>query len=251
MQGLEESDHWDDGSRIEQKSGWRSVGIAALVLGAFLGGWFYSGDDVPDYPGLPSIADASCRRLWVKHAQNDPALLCYLTAAPSRLCDSAEKQSLLAVISLYRSHANSFNSDLQTAYNGPRWAALSRPREFIAAMREAVAISAGDGDGTFSSMAHDSNGNVITNFSKEEPQGQAIKTLDDHFAEDAKRLKPPTLDAAMKVGRVPYGQLIDALRQLQKQGYLSESDFGWFPDSLVSDALNGNPKAKSPCGSAG
>jgi hypothetical protein len=244
MQFISENEDTDNHRNVEPKSLWRLIGTVAIVVAGFLGGWNYGGPSFADYPEMPSVADDYCKHLWTRNAKNDPALLCYLTTLPERLCRPTEKQSFVALVALYRNHTNQFQRDLQTAYNAPRWATLTRPGEFIAALYETVMI-VGD-DGTFSSTAHPKSGTPGSG-PQPLPNTYSMQKLQEHFRADAKRFMSPTLPEAMKVHRVPYHQLVDALRSLHKNGYINKSDFGWFPDSFVLDALGYETSAVSDC----
>jgi hypothetical protein len=224
-----------------QLYGWAAA--VALIVAACFGAWFYLWPKLADYPDFPSAANGACKQFWVSHAQNDEALHCYLTFQPSRFCDPIEKQSLVALVSFYRAHAEQFQADLQTAYNAPRWQTLTRPGEFLAALKEATDIVGTDG--TFSSPAHPTAENPGSD--QEQPKTDAMEALDKHFAEDAKRLMPPTLPAAFKVKHIPYQTLVEALRNLHHQGYINIEDFGWSPDSLATDALAYEPDVNSSC----
>jgi hypothetical protein len=199
---------------------------AALALG-----WWASDFIFPERKNQTSIADASCKSKWVKNAQNDPALLCYLETQPERLCNPSEKQHLAELFDRYAKQTEIFKKDLLDLQELPKQAAATNTAEVALVMNANVEMM---NSGSFQTL---SNGTKSVDPMESPELRAAIKKIEDSYNAEAKRLKTPALLAAMAVPQLPRSKMVAAITKLGEAGYLQKSDFGWFPDAMVADAF--------------
>lgn len=213
--------------------------VAALCLAVGGGTFFLAGSGVTmeqltKYRGaaqLVSSVDSTCKEMWVPGARNGPALLCYLTSNPSRLCAKSERRHLAMVMREYRMDE-----------------AMKRNALTLAGFK---AVSIGQGAMT--------NGNIgvmtasIEDSGKKSPrytQAQANKAFEEHGKlikkmEDS--VNTPELNRIMSVQSVPEVKIIAAIRRLGEAGFVAKGDFGWFSDDFVKAAFNGLTVKNAPC----
>jgi hypothetical protein len=158
-----------------------------------------------------SVVDNQCQRLWVPRAQNDPALICYLQTRPERLCDPAERESLVWTFNQYVSDRATYLSDLKGAL---------------------VAISVQTG---------------LNNSQSNRQGNDPLAALNKATATVAKDMKSKGIGAAMNVVTIPRSKMAKYFRALAEKGYIQQDDFGWWPDSLITRGFEGISNVKSPC----
>jgi hypothetical protein len=218
---------------------------AAIIMGLYLPSL-----QNPFAEELKSRVDPICKPLWLKNAQNDQALRCYLQKDIARLCNSDERKHLAATIIKYRRESDQFQADMVKSITLPRVAVALRPGEFADALNEAVRV-VGSADGTFESRTRIMSGEDPTGSDYVKPyepqENGPMQRLESHFQEDVKRYTPSTLEAALNLDLLPRDELVAALRSLGETGYVRAADFGWFADSLVSEAFVGVDVPISPC----
>lgn len=146
-----------------------------------------------------SIADSTCERLWVARAQNDPALACYLKQKVSRLCDPVEREHLSWIFERYTHDRAAFGVDM-------------------AATLVSVNVNLNK------EMAENPNGDAMAAMRK----GSQIVSRD---------IETNGIAAAMRNDMIPRKTLLAVISDLGKKGLIAESDFGWFPDSLITQAF--------------
>jgi hypothetical protein len=197
-----------------------------------------------------SRVDPICKPLWLKNAQNDQSLRCYLQKDIARLCNADERKHLAATLIKYRHDSDQFQADMVKSITLPRVAVALRPGEFADALNEAKRI-VGSADGTFESRAQIMSGEDAAGsgyVKPYEPQKDGpMFQLEKHFQEDVKRYTPATLEAALNLELLPRDELVAALRSLGEAGYVRAADFGWFADSLASEAFDGLLQKSSSC----
>lgn len=59
-----------------------------------------------------SILASKCERLWLDDARNDPAMTCYMTSQPDRLCRASEREHLVWMASRYQKARSTFEGKL-------------------------------------------------------------------------------------------------------------------------------------------
>ncbi len=158
-----------------------------------------------------SIVDAQCGKLWVPRAQNDPALTCYLQTRIERLCDPAERDTLVWVFNRYVSEREIYLADLRGAL---------------------IAISAQYGIKS-----------ALARAKRDVPLGN----LSEATRRVATDMKSKGVGASMNVDIIPRSKMAGFIRVLGAKGYLQREDFGWWPDSLVTRGFDGVGDVKSPC----
>ena len=156
-----------------------------------------------------SVADAKCAKYWISRAQNDPALACYFTENSARLCNRSELKHLAWLMSRYDSDKTAFGQDMLSA---------------IAAVQ-------------INTIAEQTSN----------PNGDSMESLNKAEKKVADSLRSNGVKEAMSVDILPHRELVAKLRVLGEQGYITLDDFGWFPDSLVTEALQGVNARKSSC----
>lgn len=215
--------------------------VVTLIAAIFCGWWAWSlKSNAYAEVTLVSAADGVCKSLWVKDARNDPALLCYLQSQTNRLCSANEKQHLAQVFERYFRDGEKFQHNLVDLRDLPKQAAATNVAA-VAVVMSAAGSMAFEG-ATFSST---SKGTVDP---MESPELQdAMRKINDSYNAELKRLKTPALLASMAVAQLPRSQLVEALRRLGEKGYVQKSDFGWFPDAMIADALADVQVVKPAC----
>ena len=158
-----------------------------------------------------SVADAYCAHLWVARAQNDVALECYLTQKTERLCDPAEREHLAWTFRDYERDRSAFATDLAGAL---------------------VSVQLG----LYAEQAAD-------------PKLDGMQAMSKSQEKVAAHIKSTGANKAWQMDVIPKRKLIADIRELATQGYIKESDFGWWPDSLVTKAFSDVTPSKAPCAS--
>ena len=73
--------------------------------------WMYHSDSATAF--LPSSVDEQCKlNEWVKDTHNNDQMHCYLTTSVSRLCDSVERQGLVALIMRYQNESDNYDGNM-------------------------------------------------------------------------------------------------------------------------------------------
>lgn len=191
--------------------------IASVTSFAFFSGFYLpAGWTVPSFTwGDPpvSILASKCERLWVDEVRNDPALECYLTSQPSRLCRETEKQHILWFISRYQKAREQFDSKL--------WGYIRGVSVGMANPPEAGPDGTRDG--------------VLAHFNKVS-------------GEEAARLKRDTLFVmGMKMPSRIDSELTAMIRRLAAKGLLEEGDFGWTSPAWATEAFDSALKVTPVC----
>ena len=194
------------------------AGLFAIAAGAFwCFGWPSSGNDGQ----FASKADPICQRIWKSPGWNNDALACYMVEYPSRFCDPGERRHFVAVLKRYR-------SDIDQA--------------------KAKAIK----DVTFGS------GEIFKDIQKEidnqergrtrpkaKPRAKNKYLRNRSIEEDVAAFQEKVFNSSL-IGHD--AELSALLRGVLEKGYFEPSEFGWFKDEIVSDALSAPlPEVKAPC----
>jgi hypothetical protein len=226
------------------------LAVFGVVIAAVLTGLYLPTLQISFESDLKSRVDPICKPLWLKNAQNDIALRCYLKTDKERFCNPDERKHLATTIIKYRRESDQFQADMVKSITLPRVAVALRPGEFADALNEAVRV-VGSADGTFESRTRIMSGEDPTGSDYVKPyepqESGPMQRLESHFQEDVKRYTPSTLEAALNLDLLPRDELVAALRSLGETGYVRAADFGWFADSLVSEAFVGVDVPISPC----
>jgi hypothetical protein len=207
-------------------------GMVGSLFAALVFGWWLSDFIMPSPAVLTSTADAACKSKWVKNAQNDPALLCYLQTQRARLCNPAEKQHLKQLFAQYLKQKDQFASDINDLQNLPKQAAAKNTTEVALVLKASSDMM--NGGGSFSSLA---NGTQSADPMEDPKLQAAMQKINNSYNAEMNRLKTPALVAALAVPQVPRLQLVAAIKILGEYGYIEKSDFGWFPDVLIADGF--------------
>jgi hypothetical protein len=161
------------------------------------------------WPHPKSSVDAVCGRLWVSHAQNDPALACYLTARTSRFCDPDERQNLRWIFWRYAADKRAFGQDMLYA---------------LASMDlRLIAVNSRD------------------------PSADAVQQINKAARDEAESLKKQDFQKVLEVDMISRSELVAMLQNLGARGLVSAADFGWWPDSLVGEAFQGLKPVLNAC----
>lgn len=176
----------------------------------------------PGFGGMPSfdwgappksILASKCERLWVDDARNDPALECYLTSQPDRLCRTSEKDHLLWFINRYEKGKSAYEAKLFGYLIGVQ-TGMWKP-------------------------------------GKTDAKGQSEDTLKKYTRvaqEQALKLKQDeAFVKATKMRTLIDPDLTALLRKLAAKGYVSEDDFGWRAPYWIADAFDKDLKVKPAC----
>lgn len=171
--------------------------IGLIFLGALYFFWF----DIKSafYTPPTSVVDATCGKLWVARAQNDPALACYLQQKISRLCSPSEREHLNWIFQRYAHDKTAFGQDM------------------------AVTLA----------MVNLNWSKQLA----ENPTGDVAAALNSANATVANDLKVNGIAAAMNVDMIPRSTLVAMLRHIITQGLIEKSDFDRPSDSLVAEAF--------------
>ncbi|NMD08837.1 MAG: hypothetical protein GYA66_12770 [Phyllobacteriaceae bacterium] len=160
-----------------------------------------------------SVLASKCEHLWVDGARNDPALECYLTAMPDRLCRVAEKEHLLWFIGRYEKGKTQFDAKL---------------RGYLVGVQIGMQMPG-----------------------SERANGQSEDTLRKHdrvVREQAAKLKQDVnFVKALKMRTLTDSKLTALFRSLASRGYVSEGDLGWFSPAWVTEAFDDTLKVRSIC----
>lgn len=183
-------------------------GAALAILYAIYLFWFNILATV--YRPPPSVVDGQCARLWVARARNDPALECYLKQQASRLCETLERENLGWKFRLYAHDNGLFVADMAVT--------------LVSFNTNLAAQTATD------------------------PNGDTVKAIQSAGDKSSKEIRDNGVAAAMRVNMIPRIKLVAMIHELALRGLISLDDFGWWPDSLISDAFEGMAGVKSPCG---
>lgn len=174
-----------------------------------------------------SSADGACKKLWVKAANNGPALDCYLTTDIRRFCNPDERSNLLFVIRKYRED--------RMAWDTGRFMGGIKT---IAIMRESGVQS------DVQAFARS-----IENPESDEANRTGADAHVNRLARLTEAASGGLSDDAWRLEKIPDKDLIARLRSLAKRGYVSSSDFGWVVDPLAKAALKDLGDVQpSPCG---
>ncbi len=146
-----------------------------------------------------SVSDSTCEGLWINRAQNDPALACYLKHKVSRLCDPVEREHLSWIFERYTHDKAAFGVDMAV---------------------------------TLASVNFNTNKQMAEN-----PDGDAMLAMSKAGQIVSRELKANGIAAAMRNDMIPRNVLVDAITDLGKKGLIDVNDFGWFPDSLITQAF--------------
>jgi hypothetical protein len=169
------------------------------------------------WANFTSAADSACKRLWVRHARNDPALRCYLTADLARLCSAQERLHLASMFRRYRWDDAMLTANTIIAAVKPLTMPVGTPQQFQQAQQE------------ISSRA-DSPPEPKTGVS-------ALQEITERRMDNIAKSRPATLDAALDVEPLAYDELLAPLRSIAMAGYMRKGDFGWAPGALVQEAF--------------
>jgi hypothetical protein len=240
-------EQFDDDAESDD-SGTLNSGFLVTVLGVFLAvgslGYFSFGGGLSqlgfgvgaDRAAFVSKAEAACAPLWKDNQSNDAALRCYLTTAVNRLCDGQERVHLDGVIKRYRLEWQYYHAGLTAALykqqaNGIG-ATMAANAETEKIMAEAEAARGAD-----DKMSTE----------KQWQFNEKLAKLRDDFAHsggdhsnDPRILQNQAALESQKF-EVSHARKIQALVEA---GYLTESDFGWFPDILVKKGFANAKTAK-------
>jgi hypothetical protein len=178
-----------------------------------------------------SSADPACKGLWVPSARNGPAIYCYMTREVSRLCDKRERRHFARVMTSYRQERLAYDSKL--VFGGLQAVAVMKTYNVSENMTSMTS--------------------AVHNLSKEDatlPSASELTAIDSHF-DMLKKMTDASadadLEAAMRIDQVPDERLVETIRGLGEAGYITKSDFGWFPDELVTAAFEGLKPAEPAC----
>jgi hypothetical protein len=166
-----------------------------------------------------SVTDPLCSKYWVKHAQNDPALRCYLTTDIARLCNFNERLHLAHTVRRYR------------------WdAAMLAINTVIAAVKPLTMPAA-----TAKQMQQAQEGLSAQINGRPDPNGgmSALRAITEKRMDNIAKARPATLDAALEVEVLAQDELLDPLRTIARAGLMKRGDFGWAPGRLVDEAFQG------------
>lgn len=166
-----------------------------------------------------SATDARCGPLWVKHAQNDPALRCYLTQNTARLCDPRERLHLASVMRRYRFDAAMLSVNTIVSVVKPTTMPVATPQKFAEAERE---------------LSERLDGR-----SGSDPDMTALRQITEKRMDNIIKARPATLDAALEVETLASDELTRPLRFIARAGLMSKGDFGWWPGRQVDEAFEG------------
>jgi hypothetical protein len=176
-----------------------------------------------------SLADASCKPLWVERARNDPALECYLTKNLNRLCNPAERSHLAAFIRRYRREADtSYVATLGDVFKSENFGSATDEEIKISIQALETALMGGSMSG------------------KEAPRAKRFAYI---FSEDpsVEKLKIAQLNAALAVKVLPDTVFVQKIQYIGRAGYMSKWEFGWWNDRLVNEAFKGLQQEASAC----
>ncbi|MDP8996214.1 MAG: hypothetical protein M3O03_04320 [Pseudomonadota bacterium] len=141
-----DEDNSDLVERDEEEVGGALSGTTffGVIIGLFLlvgAGIFFMPNDVgwstianlsginhsgPPTANLRSSVDGECKlNEWVKDTHNNDQMHCYLTSSVSRLCNSSERQALVALILRYQNEADAYETNLQLAVFGMQMTPLA------------------------------------------------------------------------------------------------------------------------------
>lgn len=161
-------------------------------------------------PTLISRADALCSNLWVNGARNDPALDCYLQKDVARFCDVKERKHLANTFTLYMSERTAFYDKIKDYQSG-----------MSLGMAQAAA-------------AH--------------PEEDTMHMVARVGRENAERIVDEDFRKAWKLHTILDQDLAKSVSMLVTAGYISRSDFGWYPGPIVEMAFEDvKTPERSPC----
>ncbi|MDP8996215.1 MAG: hypothetical protein M3O03_04325 [Pseudomonadota bacterium] len=196
----------------------RKLSILLLLSAIALASGFYANELIAlgaeffkSPPPPTSRVDASCASLWVKDARNDPALTCYLTRDIKRLCAPAEKIHLGYIMKRYNSDRASYEAMLASYIAGTRIGFSQGPKQRA--------------DGTTET---------------------SVEQIHRVSRENAQVLKERGFDKAFRLNSSLDDDLVELIRKLGEDGYMTEADYGWFAGDLVVQAYHGLGPVPAP-----
>jgi hypothetical protein len=242
--------HWNNDD--EEEGNHLSSGFVATLAAAFLaigsGTYFFMDGGLGavgfglgnSKEAFVSKADAACGGLWKDGERNDAALKCYLTTQASRFCDPQERVHLSQIISNYRKGANKLQGQLISGV----YKNLAETRSSLVTMHSEVArldkeiAKAKKAKGTIA-------GERVT-----ELEIELERTLNFQGKGEFDPWNHPVIkqNTDAKAGRQAEVSHARKLQALAEAGFVSESDFGWFPDKIVKSAFaKAKLEARDPC----
>jgi hypothetical protein len=172
-----------------------------------------------------SSADAVCAPLWVKEAQNDPALKCYLTENAARLCDPRERLHLAYIMRAYRWDAAMLTANTFIAVVKPATMPVATPQKLQQAQNELT--------GSMNGASGERHGMT------------ALREITEKRIDNIVKARPATLDAALDVDMLAPDELSAPLRHIARTGLMQKGEFGWWPGRLVDEAFEGVAAARA------
>jgi hypothetical protein len=200
-------------------------GLGALVAGVFtavayfsggISGWPFTNSEPPAFV---SKVDPICQRIWKSPGRNDDALACYMVESPHRFCDPQERQHLVSMIKRYRADIAVFQAKI---------------------LKE---VASGEVFSEINAHIERQEKGLPQPKLKPRPKNKYLKnkSLEANLADFQKKVFDPS-------SRGKNSELSMLLRGVLAQGYFDQSEFGWFQDELVTEALSPPiPEVKSPC----
>jgi hypothetical protein len=239
------SDDEDEGNRLS--SGF-FVTLAAAFLAIGSGTYFFIDGGLgaigfglgSSSEAFVSKADAACAGLWKDGERNDAALRCYLTTQASRFCDPQERVHLSQVISRYRKGAK----ELQGQLIGGVYKNLAETRSTLVTMHSDIARLDKE-----IAKAKKAKG-TIAGERVAELESELEKTLNFQGKGEFDPWNHPVVkqNTDAKTGRQAEVSHARKLQALAEAGFVSEADFGWFPDKIVKSAFaKAKLENRDPC----
>jgi hypothetical protein len=207
-----------------------SLAATALVISALAGFGAYQARAgvlginlqlLAPWTAFTSTSDAVCGPLWVRQAQNDPALKCYLTENAARFCSPQERLHLAHIMRRYRWDAAMLSLNAIISVIKPATMPVATPQKMMQAQNELDAQLSGQ-----SGARHDMT---------------ALREITEKRIDNIIKARPATLDAALDVEMLAPGELTGLLRAIALSGLMRKGDFGWIPGGLVDEAFDGVP----------
>jgi hypothetical protein len=168
---------------------------------------------------LTSSADPQCAGLWVKRAQNDPALRCYLTTDVARLCNPNERLHLANVLRAYRWDSAMLSWDSIVSVVKPETMPAARSEE-VQQLQDEIRAS-------------------VEGRAAPRKEMSALRKITEKPMENVSKARPATLDAALDVEALDPGEISGPLRSIALGGFMLKTDFGWLPGGMVDEAFEG------------
>lgn len=216
--------------RVMIATGVGAVLLMAVTAAVYLAiNYFPSGLLNTADAGYVSPLDASCGKGWEDGMPNGKQIKCYLTTSTERLCNGQERDHLVAVLKRYekdaavyfrRSTVAAIGSIVNAQTDGPKLGlAASRLKE---------------------EMSKDPLSPETQEVSREvETLANGIMYEHDKVLKSAKNMEPEY-------------RLINDVKALMIEGYISKDDFGWYGVSIVNKAhreiVDGNITVRRACG---